>query len=775
MRRAILLQLCIASLLLATSATVRADVFGPISLVSNEDVLYEGRCTACEQVGYAHDPAISENGEYVAFDGYFDGETGVWRRNAKDDGEDAIEPVAVGEPGTPAGSAELPSISENGQYISFTTTAALSSEDTNRGPDVYVRNMEEQPTEHEPAQGGAYVLASAVNGSPQGLTYAYAKGEREEEERHEEEYGVLAAGRTALSAEGNKVVFVTTAASNLEGEATPETPPLEVVVRNLDTDESKVVSVEYDPATGTPVIEHGRTVPVPLDTSERGVFGAVYGGGSIPAFRLPEPFQNPSKRQVPASISADGTAVVWQAQEIGEQVPTLAEESLAPEYNEPLWRSIDHGEEAPTRRVTGGSDPTNPACIASGETALHGEPSPSDPCQGPFRTEAEGTWNGGGGSGDFVPRLSADGDTVAFVSTAPLVSLGNDFGAGPTSRHSDLYVADMDEGLSRTQALTPLTEIASGEETQLAAAAPIEDFAISPEGTQVAFTTKRTIFPLGSPAYVSAPAAVPGMNELFDVDLANDTLTRVTRGYEGGPSESPHFISTAEDQYREAGEGALAPSFSGGGGNELAFSSTASNLVFGDGNTPPVGSTISDGSDVFVVPREQFNLAPAPQAISSPPPGPAIAPPWQLWVTATSLADGSVRLYVEAPGAGTLRAVASGAVAVATGHSARVGRHGKGASVHGRVTVLDRDVAQTKLESAASAGGLTTLTLTLASSYGALATRVGGFSASASIAFAAPGHPDLHTSIAVSFVRRPAAKKRHAKASARSKARGEDR
>ncbi len=31
------------------------------------------------------------------------------------------------------------------------------------------------------------------------------------------------------------------------------------------------------------------------------------------------------------------------------------------------------------------------------------------------------------------------------------------------------------------------------------------------------------------------------MNELFDADLADDTLTRVTQGYEGGPSEHSHL------------------------------------------------------------------------------------------------------------------------------------------------------------------------------------------------------------------------------------------
>src|SRR3984957_2322906 len=131
-------------LLLVLCAPVRADAFGPISLASDN---------ALEQADYAHDPVISGNGEFIAFDGYFEGLTGVWRRDLK--APYAVEAGSVGERGTPAGSAELPSISENGQYVSFATAAALSPvNDTNVGPDVYVRDMdvpEEQPCAEEEA------------------------------------------------------------------------------------------------------------------------------------------------------------------------------------------------------------------------------------------------------------------------------------------------------------------------------------------------------------------------------------------------------------------------------------------------------------------------------------------------------------------------------------------------------------------------------------------------------------------------------------------------
>ncbi len=127
----------------------------------------------------------------------------------------------------------------------------------------------------------------------------------------------------------------------------------------------------------------------------------------------------------------------------------------------------------------------------------------------------------------------------------------------------------MHPGLTRDQALTQLTELAGGEDAGLADTAPIFDFDISPDGLQVAFATVRTRFPLGFPAFVSTPAGEPGMNELYDVDLADGTLTRVTHGYQGADEAGEHAHEPApagEDPYKaQPGDGALSPSFSDDG------------------------------------------------------------------------------------------------------------------------------------------------------------------------------------------------------------------
>jgi WD40-like Beta Propeller Repeat len=715
------------TLALLLSAPAGADVFGPLSLVS---------ASPFQQVEYAHNPAISGDGRYVAFDGSIGGVRGVWRREIGGAGN--LEEVAGGD-------AELPSISYDGQYVSFTTNegARLGEitdglpdpvHETHEAPNVYVRDMST-----EPDQEGAFTLASP-------LSYEYSAGQSKEFE--EENYGSQAAGRTALSADGRKVAFVTTAASNLDG---PGTPPLQVAVHDLETGVTELVSVEDDPASGRPALEAGHAKPVQIEREGNTVLGAAYTPGS----GGPPLFGTGTRTGVGASISADGSTIAWMAQDLGEQVQTLPAEALPAKYAEPLWRRIGEGEQAPTRRVTGGSDPTNPQCAANPEASLP-EPAAqtlSDPCQGPFRTApSTGVWNLAGN----IPVLSATGETVAFIANQPTVALGSDFnsGSGDASRTSDLYVVDMREGLTRVQALRPLTQLASGNETDVANDANILEIAISADGQQVAFTTRRTVFPLGSPAFVSAPASVPGLGELFNVDLQDDTLTRVTHGYEGGPGEQPHAELGEVDPYSE-GQGALSPSFSSGG-ELLAFSSTASNLVYGDGNTPPLKAA-GDGSDAFVVNRIVFSSSAEPQVISPVPPGPSLAPAWTLGVTARSLANGSVVLYAELPGAGTLSASASSAVKSAPQRSksaAKRSASGK-SSKSARTSVLTRTVSAARGVLGAGGDGLASLSLKLAHSYAALAARKGGLSASVTVSFSAPGHPTLHQTVAVTFVRKP--------------------
>jgi hypothetical protein len=797
--------------LLASAGPARADLFGPISLASES----EGRSgQRAQQADYAHDPAISGNGEFVAFDGSFGGVRGVWRRDLR---TGAVEPVAVGDAADPALSApdaELPSISADGRYVSFTTTARLAAGDVNSAPDVYVRDMDvpvygcdsQAPVQGcdaalpgceaqaaaagclaalpgcgaqalpacAPPAAGAFTLVSAVNGSEAGLTYEPARGAEETQVEFEAKQqlfdqentlnGAVASGRSALSANGQEVAFVTSAISNLDG---AQTPALQVAVRNLEKHTTELVSVAAEPATGLPIVDPGTGKPVPVSGVEGAfTYGAVFVPGTPPG-RFSAPPTYSLTRQVGASISADGSTVAWLGQDVAEQVKMLPGEALLPVYSEPLWRRIADGPQAPTLAVTGDSEPLSPACIASGESAPAQPPSLTDPCRGPFRTEPPSIGISTQVEVQSVPQLSADGQRVAFLASAPLVAQGGDFGQGIGERHSDLYVADMQEGLTLDEALLPLTELASADVNDPATTANIIDFGLSPNGTQVAFTTQRTVFPLGSPAYVSAPAATPGMAELFEVDLTDDTLTRVTQGFEGGPSEHPHQASTpGVDPYGEA-DGALSPSFSEDG-KILAFSSTASNLVYGDGNTPPsTGSTTFDGSDAFVVEREIFEEAPAQQYVSPPPPNPLVEPAWRLGLSGASRRDGSVVLDVDVPASGMLSAGAVAPVLVRVTHARdarRRARRSRSARVALTRTVAARD-ART------DGAGMAQLVLVLGSRYRALAGETGGLSASVTVTFKAAGHPLLRQSIPVTFSRTATVARRSKRAARPSHAR----
>jgi hypothetical protein len=205
-------------------------------------------------------------------------------------------------------------------------------------------------------------------------------------------------------------------------------------------------------------------------------------------------------------------------------------------------------------------------------------------------------------------------------------------------------------------------------------------------------------------------------------------------------------------------DGALSPSFSADG-NTLSFSSTASNLVYGDGNTPPLGheSKLFDGSDAFLVVRKVFTSTPTEAYVSSPPANPVLVPSWRLGVTAFSRRDGSVLLEVLVPGAGTLNAGASAAVRVQVVRPATSSRRSKGRSR--RVAVLaTRTVASRN--GSAHADGLVTLTLSLAHRYKSLAARRGGLSANVRLLFSSPGHPSLHETLTVTFRRVTRAKSR---------------
>ena len=94
---------------------------------------------------------------------------------------------------------------------------------------------------------------------------------------------------------------------------------------------------------------------------------------------------------------------------------------------------------------------------------------------------------------------------------------------------------------------------------------------------------------------------------------------------------------------------------------------------------------------------------------------------WRLGITAASLRNGNVLLYVRAPGAGTLGARASAPFRV----RATLSRHRGKARVRGLRTVV-RTLANAGLHAGAGEEGPLALTLPLGAAYRSLAERAGG-------------------------------------------------
>jgi hypothetical protein len=755
----------LAALALALSAasTAGADVFSSISLVSFGSV---GDSGFVQQAEYAHDSAISANGRYAVFDGSVGGVTGVWRRNLE---TDVIEEVAGGD-------AAMPSISEEGRYVSFTTNEGASlAEVTHERPDtdphteavnVYRRDMEVEPAataaeEAARAPGErAFLAASVPSGSEEPLSYS-GLGEHG---------GSYAVGRTAMSANGNEVAFVTASVSNLvaypaleeeeldHGQTPqPHTPAGQVAVHRFATDTTELVSrCRFECAQGAAA---GAAEPVVAGESAE---GKPVGAATLAAAHFPT--HGRAGSWPGASISADGTTVAWMGEDIAKQAPTLADEGLEAIYEEPLWRKLPASANA-TRRVTGGSDPESPACAASGETALAvGSDSASDPCQGPFVREPTGATAAGGlikgQAFDDTPRLSANGEEVVFGANARTVAEGSDFNRGTEGNRTDLFAVNMTPGLTRMQALTPLTEV--GSPTSEAESAEVTDFEISPNGQQVAFSTIRTLFVLGWPTLVTAPSAEVGIGELYDADLADGTLARVTHGFEGeGEQSQQPYTSTSQQSgdpynaFKPNELGALTPDFSADG-DELVFTSTAANLVYGDGNSPaePVDCCqAGDGSDVFAVKRLQFPDEAAPQSISPAPTTP-IVPGWRLGVTAQARANGDVVLYAEVPASGELRVGARSGIVL----SAR----GAGHHARARTVLVTLTVAHDAMSEAAPLGGLLEVVVRPQKRYERLVASSAGLPASLDVSFASPGKSPLAQSLAVVFKRARHTRKIHA-------------
>lgn len=464
--------------------------------------------------------------------------------------------------------ASNPSISADGRFVAFATAEPLVPADANSNVDVYVRDMSLDTTDP-----GAFELASALDGS--GVPASY--GSPPISTPGSDPGSDLTRG-VAISGDGSRVAFRTDVATNLPAAPALDTPAGQVFVRDLTTEETTLVTV-----------------------TDLG--GEPAGGG------------------LGAGLSGDGSTVVWTGANAPAQTRFLNGEPAEPTFYYYLWRRIDDGAVAVTRRITGISDPDDPACPP--EEVNEFDQTTEGPCFGPL-TEQESIRSSIIAQ---VPAISADGRTVAFLT-----------GSGPrpfpfTGPGLDLYLTDMSPGVSRKEGTTELTRAAASTDPE--SSSPMAGVAMSPNGEHLTITTARTEFIIDALTPTGPPRSVAGTRELYAIDLSERDLDRVA------------FAYTGEDIDADVG---VASSISNDG-KLVAFTSFAGNLFFGDANERP---------DAFVATRapDDGNQPPPPDDDDDPP----VVTDDRLLTRARSLPKGKIALSVDVPAAGGLKATVEGRV-----------------------------------------------------------------------------------------------------------------
>ncbi|MDO8209323.1 hypothetical protein [Conexibacter sp. CPCC 206217] len=696
----------VATVLATTFATTSADAaFSPPQMISGNTAM---------AADTALDPVFAAAGRYVAFTGSQSGTTGIFR---KDLATGALELVAGGD-------ATSPSISADGRYVSFTTSADLDPADSSGDcTSVYVRDMSAST-----ASSAAYTLVSARDGATDSLSYADSAtpgcpG------------GGADATRGALSADGHRVAFTVIGSSDLEGgPGETTTPPLQVAMRALDTDSTMLVSQTRESLGSTPA-------PVP--------------GAAALAIAPQQGSPGARTSRSTATISADGSTVAW----MGAQIPAQAAVDLArlprpqPDwsptwYAEPLWRRIADGPAAPTRRILGGDDDPEACPTCSGPLVASytsqssiAERSPT-PVFGSFVVNgiATASFPFRSSFDAITPRMSADGRTVALLSTQPTPPEAAILASSPTRglTTANAFVVDMTPGLTRQQAVRQLTAWPSFDFGTLARTGDVTEIAISPDGSRVALTTPRIVFSLSPPALVSAPLGQVVATELYQVNLGASTLSLASIGYDGRAADGDVFGLSY-----------------GGDSRTIAFASAAANLVYGAVN----------GSDAIFAMRELEVPSVPGQPTETPRPiSPEPTPRWRISATARRTRDGRVLLDVAVPASGRLAVVASANVAVAAPRPKRSASRRRTSSRRGarrpaarsrtaarqrRTRIVRRTVAQAKTTTGSA--GVVHLKLTTPQRYRALARARAGLDATLAIAFTAAGRPALRITLQTRF------------------------
>lgn len=574
---------------------------------------------------------------------------GIFRRDLQDGTLALVAPGELRDEAAPnvvvRRGAANPSVSGDGRYVAFSTGWQLSAADNNGNVDVYVRDMNRSVG--DPL---AFDLVSARDGSGSAAGWGPAA-----DDHPGRNPGAEVTAGSSISADGRRVVFRTQEASDLPARGAPTTPAFQIFVRDRQAQATTLVTRDKD--TGEPA------------------------GGAVAAVVL----------------SADGSTVAWVGREGPSQAAFLPGELNNRLVFYYLYRRLDGGPLAPTRRITGAVDLDDPAC--SPLTTVFDDPFLTGPCYGPLA----GFESAEGSIASTVPSLSADGRKVAFVtSVAPRATI-------PTGSSADLYVTDMSPGVSRKAGTTELTR----EALRIAESGdPIDGFSLSADGRWLAVTTFRRAFTLPALSLDGAVRGSSTARELYLVDLVGRRIERTLTAWGGGDTD---------------GSVAILPSLSEDG-RRLAFISSATNLLFGDANAR---------ADAFVA--ERLEAPPAEPEPELPPESPVSEEPTvddevlPLTVRAQRGKAGTVRLVMEAPVGGQLTATVRGRLPAANGRPTGRAR---------TLALLERRVRR---------AGRLTLTIVLRPEYRARLKSAGRITATARVELAGADDGRYERSVTVQF------------------------
>lgn len=530
-------------------------------------------------------PVLSHDGRYVAFRT----ESSILLGPSPSPNEDFTSGIVrkdlvtgalalVTTPGADAGT----SISADGRYVLFESNRQLVPGDANARTDVYVRDMTRPVTDV-----AAYELVSSLDGTESSPIYT----------------GVGAGSKAGLaglglSADGRTAVFWNESQATLPvGQATPA-PRGQVWVRSLDRDETRLVTRDAaDPTLpGTPVAHTGDQSPRPV-------------------------------------LSGNGAVVAWQDTNAAPQTRFLLGEQ--PKLAHYLWRDLTAGPSALARRLTGTSDPDDPAC-SSADTFVESLTA-SGPCYGPFAS-GEALNDQGASPGSNPLSISDDGRRLLFISSAQRRPYD------PATERQGVYLVDMSAGLSRKQGTSEPVSLPKS----VSRIRGIADGLISGDGRHVVITSRNNVFDGPRPVGTFQSGDLTATN-VFVIDVAAGTIERATRSPDGGD----YLGRIADPQIGTRDDTGVDNLTVTPDASTIAFQAEDGNLFVGDANGV---------LDVQVVRRAVPyvpTLITAPEQADPIPRPPRVRPlrPIHPLIGSVRLGRGGVAvLSIRVPAAGRLRA-----------------------------------------------------------------------------------------------------------------------